>query len=240
MTALACGRCRCLNLDGGPVCLACGNALAKPDRRRAAPGQSPGESAGALWLEDLEVPPRPPQNPAIRAQVRVAVEDLRARKKAAHRAHVRRLLHKAAPDSAAETAPHVLILERHDGARQDLRGLLEDFGFSVMCGACVDEVHEALVKSPPAFVAAFVGIDQETKFAGDGIELCRFLREAGWIGDRVSTAVFLLATEPRPADRVRALLAGCDEVISSPTSRGAVAGALDRRGVALPCDNRRH
>jgi CheY-like chemotaxis protein len=240
MTGRVCGRCRCLNLEGGALCLACGAALAPIDRPRAATARPQPASASALWIDDLGVPRSAPKDPAIRATVRSTLDDQRARKKAARRAHVRRLLQDAAAGSAeaAEPARHVLVLERHDAARRDLRGLLEEFGFSVVSGACIDEVHELLVKAPPAFAAAFVGTDQEAEFAGDGIELCQFLREAGWIQDRAATAVFLLATALRPADRVRSLLAGCDEVIASPATRGAVAGALDRRGVALPLDDR--
>jgi CheY-like chemotaxis protein len=242
MTGLVCVRCRCLNLDGGPVCLACGNPLTKVDRPRAAPDPARRASAGALWFDELEAPaPPPPQAAIMRARVDGVLEDQRARKKAARRAHVRRLLHDAAvaPGSRAETSRHVLILERHDDTRRELRSLLEEFGFSVMSAVAIDEVHHALVTAPPAFVAVFVAADQEAEFAGDGIELCQFLRDAGWIQARDTTAVFLLAATLRPADRVRALLAGCDEVISSPPSRGAVAGALDRRGIALPCDDRR-
>ncbi len=237
MTGLVCGQCRCLNLDGGPVCLACGTALARIDPPRAATARPQPVSASALWIDDLGVPRPAPKAPAIRATVRSTLDDQRARKKAARRAHVRRLLQDAAAGSA-EAARHVLVLERHDAARRELRSLLEEFGFSVMSGACIDEVHEVLVKAPPAFAAAFVGTDQEAEFARDGIEMCQFLREAGWIQDRAATAVFLLATTLQPADRVRALLAGCDEVIASPASRGAVAGALDRRGIALPLDDR--
>lgn len=240
MTGQVCGQCRCLNLDGGPVCLACGTALARLDRPRSPTDRPQVASASALWIDDLGAPRAAPKDPALRARIGSTLDDQRARKKAARRAHVRRLLHDAATGSeeGAEAARHVLVLERHDAARRDLRSLLEDLGFSVVCGAGIDEVHEVLVKTPPAFAAAFVGTDQAAEFAGDGIELCQFLREAGWIQDRAATAVFLLATALRPADRVRALLAGCDEVIASPPSRGAVAGALDRRGVALPLDDR--
>ena len=38
--------------------------------------------------------------------------------------------------------------------------------------------------------------------------------------------------------RVRAELAGCDEVIAKPVTRGSVARVLDGRGVWLPCDAR--
>lgn len=240
MTGLVCGRCRCLNLEGGPVCLACGTALAKPERTRAPIGPPQPASASALWIDDLGVARAAPRRPAVQARIVSTLDDQRARKKAARRAYVRRLMldATAASAEAAEAARHVLVLERHGAARRDLGQLLEEFGFSVVSGACIDEVHELLVKAPPDFAAAFVGTDQEAEFAGDGIELCQFLREAGWIQDRAATAVFLLATALRPADRVRALLAGCDEVIASPPSRGAVAGALDRRGVTLPRDDR--
>jgi hypothetical protein len=42
----------------------------------------------------------------------------------------------------------------------------------------------------------------------------------------------------QPMDRVRAELAGCDETIVKPVTRGSVAGALDKRGIALPVDPR--
>lgn len=242
MTGLACGRCRCLNLEGGPICSACGNPLIKTERHRTANALPPKPAAGgALWLDELE-PPRPAlQSPARRARIDNALVDLRARKKAARRAHVRRLLRSPAIDTGTSdgSGRQVLVLERHDATRRELRSLLEDFGFSVMSAAGIDEVHEVLVKSTPDFLAVFLGADQEAEFAADGIELCRFFREAGWIQSRDTTAVFLLAAAMRPTDRVRAMLVGCDEVIASPPSRGAVAGALDRRGITLPSDNRR-
>ncbi len=240
MSGRVCGQCRCLNLEGGPVCLACGAALATIERAPAPARRPQAVAASALWIDDLGVPRAAPQDLAIRARIGSTLDDQRARKKAARRAHVRRLQQVAASDSgdATEAARHVLVLERADPARHDLCDLLEKFGFDVVSGASIDEVQEVLVKTSPAFAAAFVGTDQAAEFAGDGIQLCQFLREAGWIQDRAATAVFLLATALRPADRVRALLAGCDEVIALPASRGAVAGALDRRDVALPCDKR--
>ena len=39
-------------------------------------------------------------------------------------------------------------------------------------------------------------------------------------------------------DRVRAELAGCEEIIAKPVTRGSVAAVLDSRGIALPADRR--
>jgi hypothetical protein len=49
----------------------------------------------------------------------------------------------------------------------------------------------------------------------------------------------LVAARLQPTDRVRAALAGCDETILKPMSRGVVARVLDVRGISLPSDERR-
>jgi len=48
-----------------------------------------------------------------------------------------------------------------------------------------------------------------------------------------------VAEQLNSTDRVRAGLAGCNEVIVGSISRGSVAGALEARGITLPSDARR-
>jgi CheY-like chemotaxis protein len=52
-------------------------------------------------------------------------------------------------------------------------------------------------------------------------------------------ALIVVTGSPRPVERVRAELAGCDAFLLKPVSRGAVAQALEACGVALPIDSRR-
>jgi CheY-like chemotaxis protein len=126
-------------------------------------------------------------------------------------------------------SPHV--------ASDPLCGLLHTFGFSVHTTA---DTTEALVHaSSPSLLASFVRAEMSDGNGGNGIDLCAQLRQASARedGDRVPLLV-LVAARLRPMDRVRAELAGCDEAISAPITRGSVARLLDARGIRLPSDPR--
>jgi CheY-like chemotaxis protein len=88
-------------------------------------------------------------------------------------------------------------------------------------------------------LASFVLAEMSDGSGGNGIDLCGRLRQASPPdGDHVVLLV-LVAAQLRPMDRVRAELAGCDEAIPAPVSRGSVAQLLDARGIRLPSDPRR-
>jgi CheY-like chemotaxis protein len=162
---------------------------------------------------------------------------VRPNRKAERRAAVRksRLRGKPAPGGES-TAPEVLVFDPHDGERDRLRNLLHDFGFRVHAVGRADEAV-ALVKSH-TFIAAFVEMVPDAADGGAGLDLCQRVRAAGRCRDGTDTLLVLTATRLKPMDRVRAELAGCEEIILKPVIRSSVAGVLDSRGIAFPIDRR--
>lgn len=163
----------------------------------------------------------------------------RAVRKAAKRAEVRRLRRRdtSAAGGAAPSTPEVLVLDADDQAREALCSLLRGFGFTVH--ATADMAEAAVLATTRALAAIFVDLALRSDEVGDGVDLCKFILEAGWLHGDGASALVLVAAQLRPTDRVRAQLAGCAAALLKPISRGAVAGVLDDRGIALPCDARR-
>lgn len=234
MSPRLCHRCRFPNDGEGLLCSVCSavGAIAR---------QAGSTSPGALWLDDLHVPapptaapPSPPEPPEA---------DRRARAKAERRAHVRRLRLQAVRGEGqpAAASSEVLVLDGDPTARAALAVLLQALGFEVVAAAALDDLPAGWPRRP--ITAAFV--DAGTPGAGehdagerDGTALCGRLRAAGWLDRQAASALVLTALRLPPADRVRALLAGCDAVLDKPATRGAVARVLDRLGVVLPADRR--
>jgi CheY-like chemotaxis protein len=160
---------------------------------------------------------------------------VQARRKAERRAAVRksRLRGKAAA-GAASTASAVLVFDPHEAERNRLCNLLRDFGFRVFAAGRVDEA--AALAASHNFAAAFVEIAFDAADGGAGIDLCKQVHAGG--ACRGDTLLVLTASRLQPMDRVRAELAGCDETLLKPVTRGNVAGVLDSRGIALPIDRR--
>jgi len=194
---------------------------------------------------ELVVPEPEVQLPIGDATARGAVDTplladdaLYATQRAARRADVRRDRRRTAP--ATKVAPpngtDVLVFGADDTARNQLCGLLRGFGFVVLQ---TSDSTEALTRSASSpFVAIFVAVALETAGGGDGIDLCLHVRNAIARRGTRATVLVLVADQLRPVDRVRADLAGCDEVILNPVTRGSVARLLDVRGIALPSDAR--
>lgn len=186
-------------------------------------------------------PPLTPETPIRSTSGTPLVADAAARsaRKAANRAKVRRarLRGASAANGTTPAVPEVLVLEADDSAREQLCRLLQAFGFGVRTARDAAEAS-ALAASRP-FVAAFVDIALATADGGDGIDLCKHVREASGRRGGGAPVLVLAVAKLRPVDRVRAKLAGCDETILKPATRGSVARLLDARGIALPSDARR-
>lgn len=167
-----------------------------------------------------------------------AEDALYATQRAARRSEVRRDRRHAVPATkvALPNGSDILVLGADGPALDQLCGLLRDFGFVVLQAS---DPTKALIRSASSpFVAIFVAVALETTDSGDRIELCRQVRNVYPRRGAHATVLVLVADRLRPVDRVRADLAGCDEVILSPVARGSVARLLDARGIALPSDAR--
>ena len=118
--------------------------------------------------------------------------------------------------------------------------MLQAFGFLVHA---TDNSAEALARAAASSLrVAFVSAEWHAA-SGDsgenGLNLCSRLRQAeAHIGDSRAVLV-LMVKDMRPMDRVRSELAGCDDALSSPITRGSVARMLHARHIHLPADPRR-
>lgn len=185
--------------------------------------------------------PRPPRSdaPANSAVDMPPLADdtgSRAARKAAKRAEVRRarLRGAAAVNGAASPSSEVLVIDSDSASREHLCGLLRAFGFGVHAVA-----ERSLQAASRPIVAVFVDIAVDIASGGDGIDLCQQIRDADRRRGGSAAVLVLVAGQLRPIDRVRAELAGCDDTLLKPVTRGSVARVLDARGIALPSDARR-
>jgi len=164
----------------------------------------------------------------------------RAEQKAARRAKVRRARLRGAStaEPTSQVTPDVLLLDSDIAARDQLHNLLRGFGFGVVLATDAADACALVVSWP--FVAAFIDIASKAEEDGDGIDLCKQVRTLSTRHGDPSAALVLVLVggQLSPVDRVRARLAGCDEAILKPFTRGSVASVLDARGVALPSDAR--
>jgi CheY-like chemotaxis protein len=131
----------------------------------------------------------------------------------------------------------VLVLDADEVARDQLCGLLRGFGFDIHPVA--DPVSAAALLQSRSFAAIFADVALDAADGGGGIDLCQQIREANRRRDDGATLMVLVSAQLRPIDRVRAELAGCDDAILKPVTRGNVARVLDARDIALPADDRR-
>jgi hypothetical protein len=201
-----------------------------------------------LNLLDVEVPPAPASSEVpiddglVRSDAEVRPvpwlgdpEAERAEQKASRRAQVRRERQRdTEPEALASDAPAILVFCAQDGASSPLCTLLHAFGFSVTTMRDLPTLP-----APWPFVAVFVDVTQGALPAADAIDLCNQVRESSRLPGERKPALVLVAEQLSSTDRVRAGLAGCNEVIVGSISRGGVAGALEARGITLPSDARR-
>lgn len=165
----------------------------------------------------------------------------RARKKAARKAEVRRLVRESGPmplQAPERTEPLVHVVQPDPIIRGELMYVLQSFGFKVR--ALTFDAPFPSDPPPSEEVPDVVIIDVAVRSVDgeDGIEICRRWTEAFEAREQKAPAWLLTARRVRPKDRVRAILAGGAELLIGELSRGVVASALDRNGIALPRDPR--
>ena len=201
-----------------------------------------------LTLRDVELPPVPASDtaPVDDGLVRADAEERpapwlgdpeaeRADQKSSRRAQVRRERQRdTEPGSLVPEQPAVLVFCAVDETSSPLCALLRVFGFRV---STVKDLPA--LAAPWPFEAVFFDLTVGALPGGDPIELCNRVRESSRLPGVRKPALMLVAAQLSPTDRVRAGLAGCNELIVGEVSRGSVAGALEARGIALPADARR-
>lgn len=258
-----CPVCTYANPRRNPRCEACGAVLdadAEPER--------PARPRGALWLDlepkaapkssapdapdvlvtlrDVVVAPPPvvrpmasvdgPEligDPAEAPRPRAPSPPPAQRSRAEQRAAVRRARRRARTDVVPST--EVLVYDADEDGRAPLCGWLRAFGFEVCQTADPGEAW-ALVRLR-RFAAVFVDVPFDDRDGGAGVQLCKLVKSQS--RDRGEAVLLVLASRALShVERVAAELAGCDAFIVKPATRGAVAGVLDRHGIALPSDAR--
>ena len=93
--------------------------------------------------------------------------------------------------------------------------------------------------APWPFVAVFVDQALRPAEGGDAMDLCNDVRERSRLPGVLKPVLVLVADQLSATNRVRAGLAGCNEILLGAITRGGVAKVLDTRGIALPSDARR-
>ena len=177
--------------------------------------------------------------------------------KADRRAAVRRArLARDAPASATATGPReVLVFDGVAATQAELCALLTGFGFIARPARTHDEAFALLASH--SFAAVFLDIVLDGYNEGIAFELCLRAKSppaadpdpdpdpdpgsgsGSGSGSVQPGALIILGAATRPVERVRASMAGADQFLVRPASRGALAKALDACGVKLPSDPRR-
>ena len=180
----------------------------------------------------------PPTLPLSSAVPGVAKPAKTVPSKADRRAAVRRArLAREVPASATAAGPReVLVLDGIAATRDELCALLTGFGFIVRPVRTHAEALALLATHD--FAAVFLDIVLDGYNEGAAFELCLRAKSAPAAGSVPPGALIILGAATRPVERVRASMAGADQFLVRPASRGALAKALDACGVALPSDPR--
>ena len=205
-----------------------------------APASAPASASAPAPTGGVGVPPTLPLSSAVPD----ATKPARALpSKADRRAAVRRARQaREAPASATATGPReVLVFDGIAASRDELCALLTGFGFIVRPARTHAEAFALLASQD--FAAVFLDIVLDGYAEGVAFELCLRAKSAAAAslatGSAQPAALIILGAASRPVERVRASMAGADQFLARPASRGALAKALDACGVALPSDPRR-
>jgi CheY-like chemotaxis protein len=121
--------------------------------------------------------------------------------------------------------PLVLVIDDHDDSRTIARLVLESAGFRVVDARTGFEGLRIALDAKPLVVLLDLVLP-----GVDGWEIARLLRLESSTRDAVIVAVTAVAT---PDDHDRALLAGCDEVLTKPVPPTTMLDTV-RRYVGLP------
>ena len=114
------------------------------------------------------------------------------------------------------TAARVLVCDDEIQILRALRVVLKDAGFEVIATATAEEALDAAAVHPPE--AAIIDLVLPD---GDGIEVCRRLRE--WS----EMPILVLSAVGEEAEKIRALNAGADDYVTKPFSPGELVARLN-------------
>jgi CheY-like chemotaxis protein len=257
---IRCPHCAVVNEAARSTCAACGDTLqaaatrsrqvraesAARSRRSPAPAArklgakaaAPGDLNLVLLDVDDPIPDTDGDAPDKPELVRsdpdpqpasTAVADA----KTARRAAVRRAV---ITQTAVQAATDLLVFDEDDDARAALCELLTGFGFDAVPVRSHAEAARLLRLGP--FAAVFLQVTLDGSGTDDAAQLCRLVKLQANAG-APAAALVVIADAARPVDRVRATMAGADDFLVKPLSRGAIARTLEVCGVALPSDSRR-
>jgi hypothetical protein len=135
---------------------------------------------------------------------------------------------------AGPAAPAILVLRAIGDGPDPLCDQLKAFGFNVELRRAPPDLP-----APWPFVAVFIDHALRIDDGGDAIDLCNEVRERSRLPGVLKPVLVLVADQLSATNRVRAGLAGCNEIVLGAITRGSVAKVLDTRGIALPSDARR-
>lgn len=179
----------------------------------------------------MEVPPKSTV-PAARATTHASATPLVGAAQAAGLTPPRAVNPPAADKGAG--VPSILVLRATAADPDPLCDQLTAFGFDVQVRQDMPELA-----APWPFVAVFIDHALRPDAGGDAIDLCNDVRERSRLPGVLKPVLVLVADQLSSTNRVRAGLAGCNEILLGAVTRGAVAKVLDSRGIALPSDARR-
>ncbi|MDO9314687.1 MAG: response regulator [Burkholderiaceae bacterium] len=131
----------------------------------------------------------------------------------------------------------VLVLERNDLAREQLCSLLESFGFRAH--PAQTPLQAVRLLDAKHFAAVFLDVAFDGPEQRISVDLCQRIKAEVPHSTGCASALIIVSGSSRQVERVRATLAGSDEFLSKPVTRGSIAQALEACNVVLPADSRR-
>lgn len=208
---------------------------ATPTERRASDGFPPIPPVAREVLPPTPTVPSSPIGPIAAVGLDPAESELPRPAKATMRAAVRR----AQRESQTVAGPAIsaaLVVESHAPTRLLLAELLGSFGFQPVSTSTIEQAEQHLGER--AFGVVLLGLIEDPAGEIAGIELCHRIKQQSIALPALPPRVVMVWARPRPADHVRARLAGCDHFITGPVGRGPLAQALESIGVPMPEDPR--
>jgi CheY-like chemotaxis protein len=159
--------------------------------------------------------------------------------KVARRAAVRRsrLSSHQSELGTVSASTDVLVLERNDLAREQLCSLLESFGFRAH--PAQTPLQAVRLLDAKHFAAVFLDVAFDGPEQRVSVDLCQRIKAEVPASTGRASALIIVSGSSRQVERVRAKLAGGDEFVPKPATRGRIAQALEACNVVLPADSRR-
>ncbi|MCG3190575.1 MAG: hypothetical protein LKCHEGNO_03322 [Burkholderiaceae bacterium] len=203
-----------------------------PALKPAAPEPQP--TALPTLTEALSPPAAPPADAVIDATPEVVPSAPPRPAMPTAPAAAGKVAHGTPAEPAKPAVSSILVLREAGNEPDPLCEQLRAFGFDVQVRREPPDLP-----APWPFVAVFVDQALHPADGGDAMDLCNDVRERSRLPGVLKPVLVLVASELSATNRVRAGLAGCNEILLGAITRGAVAKVLDTRGIALPSDARR-